>query len=109
MSRKYTPRRANKKRWLEGAPEYVLDVLWNKKTHDCYTVLLTGSELITDGTRMGTRIPYLTSTEHGSTYCGELSANNAAYYRYRCAHQRIRWNDLPEQVRKAIQTRVESE
>lgn len=39
----YKPRRANK-RWLEEAPEYVLDVFDNKgKSADRYTVLFGGS------------------------------------------------------------------
>ena len=42
-NRPYKPRRANK-RWLEEAPEYVLDVFDNKgKSADRYTVLFGGS------------------------------------------------------------------
>ena len=43
--RPYKPRRAGK-RWLEEAPEYILDVFDNKgKTADRYTVLFGGSML----------------------------------------------------------------
>lgn len=103
----YTPRRAGKARWLQDAPEWVLDVLDDKQSHDRYTVLLTGSQLVSDGTYAGTHIQYVASSEHGGTYWGELSAHETAAYRYRCSHQRIKWLDLPEAVRKAVTARVE--
>ena len=102
--RRYTPRRAGKARWLAGAPEWVLDVLDDKGSHDRYTVLLTGSQLVGDGTRQGTRIQYVASTEHGATYWGELTAYDAEAYRYRA--RRIKWSDLPEAVRRAVTARV---
>lgn len=113
MSKKYTPRRASK-RWLDGAPEYVLDVLDNKgKTADRYTVLFCGSLLDTDGTYAGTIIFYLAMSDapthpQGFSQWGELSAYEAAQYRYRDKHQRVRWLDLPEHIRKHVEARATS-
>lgn len=108
MARTYTPRRAGKARWLKAAPEWVLDVLDDNTTHDRYTILLAGSQLVSDGTYSGTHIQFVASSEYGATYWGELRAHEAAAYRYRCSQrrQRIRWLDLPEIVRKAVTARV---
>ena len=109
--RKYTPRRAGK-RWLESAPEYILDVLDNKGLScDRYTILLCGSELISDGTRAGTYISYLSMSEapahpQGISLTGELAPHEAAGYRYRSKHHRIRWLDLPENIREHVKARI---
>ena len=108
--RKYTPRRAGK-RWLEGAPEYVLDVLDDKDAGERYTVMFCGSELISDGTRTGTYISFLGMSGAPTHPCGvsmfgELQPHEAAAYRYRCKHHRIRWLDLPENIREHVKARV---
>ena len=112
MSRKYTPRRASK-RWLEGAPSYILDVIWERgpnATADCITVLLTGDELIRpEGSLEYTdcRVPYIGLDVCGRGCWGELSAYEAAGFRYRRKHHRATWASLPEIVRREVIYRVE--
>lgn len=118
---RYTPRRASK-RWLEGAPAYVLDVLDNKgKTADRYTVLFTfplafvmnrdHSAGDKPGRYADTYIPYLGMSgapthPQGVSMWGEMSAHEAAAYRYRCKHHRVRWLDLPEYIRNHVIARA---
>lgn len=112
----YTPRRANKKRWLEAAPEYILDVLDNKgKSADRYTVLFTGTLLIRGSTAGSRRtdviVQYLGMSDapshpQGVSMWGEMLAHVAAAYRYRCSHDRIRWLDLPEHIRNHVIARA---
>lgn len=108
--RTYTPRRAGK-RWLTDAPEYVMDVFDDKRTADRYTVMFAGSLLISDGTFAGTYVQYLGMSgapEHpqGISMWGELKAHEAAAYRYRNKHRRIKWDDLPEHIRKHVVARA---
>lgn len=123
MARFYTPRRAGK-RWLEDAPPYVLDVLDNKgKTADRYTVLFTfplAYALGRDGVPLGdgvrgefsrTWIMYLGMSgapthPQGVSMWGEMKAYEAMNYRYRMKHQRIRWLDLPEEIRAHVIARA---
>lgn len=114
MARNYTPRRASK-RWLEGAPPHVLDVLDNGgETADRYTILYTfplayvldrktGRTSDKPGRYADTFIPYLGTSEGlGVSGHGELSAYDAAQYRYRAKRQRIKWADLPDAVKRAV-------
>jgi hypothetical protein len=104
MSRSYAPRRATK-RWLEGAPEYVLAVFDNKgKTWDRYTVTFGGSLWAPD---MGRNVFYLGMSEHpthpqGFSQWGECSAS------WRPHHEQIRWLDLPEHIRNHVIARATS-
>jgi hypothetical protein len=104
MSRTYTPRRAAA-RWLEGAPEYVLDVLDNKgRTADRYTVLFGGS-LLDDTLLKDRRVHCLTLSSNpshplGISQWGDFDAGR------RPSRQRIRWLDLPEPVRQHIVSRA---
>lgn len=118
---RYTPRRASK-RWLEGAPPYVLDVLDNKgASADRYTVLFgrpfvyvlkpDGSTSPDPGRYGDTWIQYLDMSDapthpQGVSLWGEMSAHQAAGYRYRCKHQRVRWLDLPEHIRRHVAARA---
>lgn len=115
MNHHYTPRRAGKKRWLEGAPEYVLDVLDSKGPGERYTVLFAGSLLIREsaaGNRRGRVIvPFLGMSDapshpQGVSMWGEMDARDAAAYRYRCGKERIRWLDLPEHIRAHVIARA---
>jgi hypothetical protein len=122
MSRFYTPRRFGK-RWREGAPAYVLDVLEDKRCGERYTVLFTfplSYALGRDGLPMGkgvrgefgrTWIQYLGMSgapthPQGVSMWGEMKAYEAASYRYRCKHHRIRWLDLPEHIREHVIARA---
>lgn len=99
----YRPRRASKW-WLFGAPEYILDCFKGDHT---YWVLFGGTLLdqhllkdrkvhMLEVNRMPTHPMY------GFSMWGESEAG------YRPAHRRIRWLDLPQNVREHIVWRVES-
>lgn len=107
-ARTYTPRRASKTRWLQNAPDFVLDILDDPKFPcDRYTIMLTGKDLLTtDGTYAGTWVPFVASNEFGGTYWGEMKAYECAAYRYAKKHQRISWDSLPDAVKKAVISRV---
>jgi len=98
MSRNYHPRRAGK-RWLEGAPEYILDCFDNKgKTADRYTVIFGGS--LWDES-MGRNTAFINmsgdpDSPQGVSMWGEGMMQD---FRYRFKHRRCRWLDLPENVR----------
>ena len=110
-SENYTPRRASK-RWLEGAPSYVLDCLDSgDKVADRYTVLFTGDLLLRSpaGSKRyaDTYVQYLGMSgapthPQGFSQWGELAAHNAAMYRYRSKHARVRWLDLPAHIRRHV-------
>lgn len=120
----YRPRRFSH-RWNEGAPAYVLDVLDNKgASADRYTVLIAGKFLYhvkRDGsTAVGpdqlsnTYVSYLAMSgapthPQGVSMWGELEAHQAASYRYRCKHHRIKWLDLPEHIRAHVIARCADE
>jgi hypothetical protein len=114
--KRYTPRRANKQRWLQDAPDYILDCFDSKRPGERYTVLFCGELLVVypEGqvpTRSNTYIAYLgmdDSPTHpqGISMWGEMAAHEAAAYRYRVGHQRVRWLDLPEHIRKHVVARA---
>lgn len=116
MTQRYTPRRANLKRWLEGAPEYVLDVFDNKgKTADRYTVLFTDTLLNhpkgETPTRANAWIDYLGMSDapthpQGVSMWGSLSVPDAAAYRFANGRERIRWLDLPAHIRAHVIARA---
>ena len=110
--RKYTPRRAGK-RWLDGAPEYVLDVFDDNGDYtDRYTVLFGGSLLVSDGTFANTYVQGLGMSDapahpQGVSMWIELGAYQAASYRYSNGHHRIKWCELPEHIQRHIVARAE--
>lgn len=124
--RKYTPRRASKTRWLEGAPDYVLDVFDSKDGGERYTVMFTFPLSYVLGSD-GKPLPEGQRGEYGRTYIqflgmsgapthpqgvsmwGEMRAHEAAAYRYRVKHQRTRWLDLPEHIRAHVIARAKPE
>ena len=106
-ARTYTPRRASKTRWLQNAPDFVLDVFDHPTFADRFTIILTGKGVLTtDGTYAGTYLPYLTSDNSGGTCFGEFKAHECTQYRYAQKHRRISWDNLPEAVKKAVIRRV---
>ena len=96
----YRPRRASK-RWLAGAPEYILDVFDNKgKTADRYTILFGGTML--DTCLLRQRMVWMLglsaqpTSPCGFSQWGEVSAS------YRPSRDRIRWADLPDNIKAHI-------
>jgi hypothetical protein len=117
--RKYSPRRAGK-RWLEGAPHYVLDVFDHPAFADRFTIWFDGSQAYhvnRDGSsapgcdRYGnTWLTGLGTSENGGVSGAlEYEAYQVAAYRYRSKHRRIRWLDLPEATRRLVVNFVEAE
>jgi hypothetical protein len=106
MPETYTPRRASR-RWLEGAPDFVLDCFDHPKFGDRYTVMF-GKELMpTRGSYADSSIAYLGMSAdpthpQGVGMWGEMEAYDAMQYRYRNKHRRVRWQDLPERVRACV-------
>ena len=104
MYRNYKPRRAGK-RWLEGAPDYVLDVFDNRgQTADRYTVLMYWPEL-------GEHVAYLgmsgaPTNPQGVSMWGDGHGREIAGYRYREGHYRVKWSDLPENIRRHVVARA---
>lgn len=100
----YKPRRASK-RWLEKAPEYILDCFDNKgKTLDRYTILFGGS-LLEPELLKHRRVFYLgmsggPTCPHGVSMWGECDAA------WRPARQRVHWLDLPENIRSHVVARA---
>lgn len=104
MTRPYTPRRATK-RWLEGAPEYVLDVFdHGPGTYDRYDVYFGGSML--DRTLLKQREVYVLSMNSNPTHPQGFSLWGVVSASYRPAHHRVRWMDLPENIRQHAAARV---
>ncbi|MDO8418329.1 MAG: hypothetical protein Q7S87_19340 [Agitococcus sp.] len=103
----YKPRRATK-RWTEGAPEYILDCFDNKgKTNDRYTILFGGTllepSLLANRSVHFLGLSAVPSHPQGFSQWGEISAS------FRPAHWRVRWLDLPEDIRKHIIARATSQ
>lgn len=108
-NRKYTPRRAGK-RWREGAPDYILDCFdFGPETADRYIIIFGGPDWTEgDGTYARTWLHYLGCGEGGRGFSqwGEMSAHNAAAFRYANGHRRVRWLDLSEATRAHIVARA---
>lgn len=117
--RKYSPRRASKK-WLEGAPPYILDCFDHPQYADRFTIWFAGSQAYhlkkDGGTGQGpdqchnTVLTGLGTSEHGGTSGAlEYRAHDVAQFRYRNSHRRVRWLDLPEATRNLAIQFVETE
>jgi hypothetical protein len=100
------PRRA-RARWLQGAPEYVLDVFDHGSAFaDQYTVFFGGS------LAGNTEVYYLALSDYpdhpqGVSMWGEMSSSDVVGYRASAKRDRIRWLDLPENVRKHVVQRCQ--
>jgi hypothetical protein len=110
IQRKYTPRRASN-RWLEGAPDCILDCFDHPQFADRFTIWFGKSEAFhvsRDGSigqgpdqYHNTYITGLGTSENGGTSGSlEYKAHEVAAYRYRNKHRRVRWQDLPEATRR---------
>lgn len=106
MTNAYRPRRASE-RWMENAPEYILSVHDNGgKTCDRYTVYFGGSMYEQS---MGRNVLYLGMSEcpshpQGFSQWGEAPANSRD-----SSGKKIRWLDLPENIRKHVIARASDE
>jgi hypothetical protein len=101
--RKYSPRRAGA-RWREGAPSYILDCFDHPQFADRYTVIFA----LVENSPRGPWLHYL-GIGYGASAWGELDRFEAAAYRYANGKKRIRWLDIPEDIRKTICARWEAE
>lgn len=98
MSREYKPKRASK-RWLEGAPEYVRSCFDNKgRTADRYTVTFCGSLWEPS---MGRKVPCL-GMSGAPTHPQGISMWGEADAYWGPSHEKIRWLDLPEDIRRHV-------
>ena len=111
--RDYVPRRAGK-RWLESAPEYVLDCFDNHgQSADRYTVIFGKQFLCKDG--QGTSWLSLLDMSPNPTHpqgiglSAEYKAHQIAAYRYRNGHYRVKWSDLPEEIQECVKHWAEQE
>ena len=116
MRHQYTPRRATLNRWLVDAPEWVLDVFYHKDFADCYTVFIGGDMLASEGrTYANTCVSYLGMSDNpdnprGFSQWDALAAWEWSKYRNANARRhRVRWLDLPENVRAHVISRYEAE
>lgn len=101
----YRPRRATK-RWLEGAPEYILDCFEDPRIGD-YWVLFGGS-LLDPHLLKDRKVHILALNNLPDHPCYGVSMWGEVEAWYRPAHHRRRWLDLPENVREHIMMRAES-
>lgn len=117
--RNYSPRRASK-RWLNGAPDYILDCFYHPQFADCYTVFFgkrfafhrarDGSTAEGCGDYANTYLTGIGTSETGGVSGGfEMEAYEVANYRYRNKHRRIRWQDMPKVTRRLVMNYAESE
>lgn len=104
MRNTYTPRRANAKRWLNGAPPHVLDCFQNKS--GTWDVLYTGHLLSPAENRtyancevQGREMDREPCHPQGVGMGFSLKAHEAAAYRYRNGKRRVTWESLPEKVK----------
>ena len=119
MSKKYTPRRASK-RWLDGdCPDWVLDIFDNPAYGDRYTIIygkalafhtkVDGSLGALPDQYHNTYLQHLSASENpthpqGIGMHGEFSAHDAAMYRLRNKHRKVKWSSLPERLRAFVLT-----
>lgn len=104
MRQDYRPRRAGK-RWLTDAPKYVLDCFDNRgQTADRYTVLMYWPELEGNVTVLG--MSGAPTHPQGVSMWSEYHGRELAGYRYREGHHRLKWSDLPSEIRRHVISRA---
>ena len=101
MSYVYRPQRAAKS-WLVDAPEYVRSCFDNNgRTTDRYTVTFCGRRFWEPS--MGKKVACLMMSDNpatGTSMWGEVAARWCPH------HEKVRWLDLPEHVRKHVIARA---
>ena len=113
--KQYTPRRSGA-RWREDCPDYVLDVFDDDRTMDRYMVIFAGHflEPQTGRTFANAWTHYLAMSERpshpqGFSQWSDFTAHECMTYRYRNGHHRVRWLDLPENIRAHVVARATKE
>lgn len=106
------PLRRAPKRFLEGAPDYVLDIFDNRgKTADRYTIIF-GERFADYFSDVGWQISYLGLGDdqgpQGISMWGALTLFGVQYYRNHDRRFRTPWLSLPEHVRKHVVDRAEA-
>ena len=101
------PRRA-RSRWLVDAPEYVIDVFDNKKTADRYSVFF-GDAPADDGHVLYLGLGDTPDMPNGFSQWASMPKRTFSDFRYREGRHRIRWLDLPENVRAHVIRRATCE
>lgn len=104
MAKPYQPRRASF-RWLEDAPEYVLDCFDHGSKHVDRWEVWFGGSLLEPVLIKDRKVYFLCMSDHphhpqGYSQWGEVRAD------IRPSHRRIRWLDLPEHIRLHVAMRV---
>lgn len=98
---RYSPRRQSATRWLDGdCPRGVLAIYDHPKELDRFTVFFV--EPIAGDTYATMCLGFLSVTESGGTYHGEMQAHEAAAYRYRVRNYAAKWSTLPAPVKAAV-------
>ena len=109
MPKLYSPRRASKK-WLEGAPDYVLDILWDRDyPNDGLMVILSKEFMSQRGEYAESWVTFLSLSENGVLGgADELNAYDMASYRYKNGKDRVAWKDIPEAAKQWVISWCES-
>lgn len=106
MTSSYRPRRASQ-RWVEGAPEYVLSCHDSGgKTADRFTVYFGGTmyEEV-----MGRNVHYLAMSINPTFPLGFSQWGEASAACREASGKKIRWMDLPENIRNHVIHRATAE
>lgn len=110
MSREYGARRCSK-RWLDAdCPAEVLCIMDHPKEVDRYTIFYVDVDTVRyEGTSYTEKwLTFLSVTESGNFYHGEMKAHEVAQYRYRQKHRYAKWSALPLVVKMAVWQDIEA-
>lgn len=91
-------------RWLGSAPECVIDIFDNKKTADRYTIFFEQTEDDSQVLYLG--VGDTPNLPNGYSQWGCLLTHQFSSFRYRSNRHRIRWLDLPEEIREHVVKRA---
>jgi hypothetical protein len=104
MPGQYKPRRAGQ-RWRENAPDYILDCFDNRgATADRYSVLMYWPELEGNVAVLG--MSSSPTNPQGVSMWSEYHGRELSAYRYREGHHRVKWSDLPANIRQHVEARA---
>ena len=102
------------RRWLEGAPDYVIDVYAHPAFFARYSVILSSEDMRWCDYRDDWLIPSLALSidpedpRGVNQWCWD-TLRDLRVWRWANRRRRIRWADLPENVRAAVVRRVEGD